>query len=81
MEMEVKHSVLLDEETKDQSAQCRVSLIRAREHVCMSERKMWRFKILNENCSPLQTWLSDFHFPPLQFNHQKIIVIQCYEIK
>ena len=40
MEMEVKHSVLLDEETKDQSAQCGVSLIRAREHVHMSERKM-----------------------------------------
>ena len=41
MKVEVKHSVLLDEETKDQSpAQCGVCLIRAREHVHMSERKM-----------------------------------------
>lgn len=42
MKMEVKHSVLLDEETKDQSpAECGVSLIRTREHVRVSERKIY----------------------------------------
>lgn len=41
MEMEVKDSVLLDEETKDQSpTQCGVSFIRAKKHVHVSERKM-----------------------------------------